>query len=233
MVAGIDIGGKKVRWVLWENGRVKASGEEKTPRSRNGFERVIRGLFAEFKKRGVLRVGISMAGVVSGTRHVHNSNLPALENFDFAKLVPRGMYICVDHDARCFALGELRRGVLRGKASGLAIILGTGVGRAFVDHGRVAIIKRFEHGELWERGYQKRVDDIPSRFAVFLAKDLTSLIEEFRPARLVFGGGAFRKSKLFVLLKRALQRHGVRIPIYRSRFRQNGPAIGAALLVAK
>lgn len=233
MVAGIDVGGTKIRWVIMDKRRrVVAARETMTPHAKSSFSKLLKEILMDLKERNITHIGFGVAGSVSGTTLKSSRNLHALAPLDFNDVVPRGVSIRVDNDARCFARSETFLG--RGKTAQrmFIITLGTGVGRAFVKQGKVMRIKRFGPAEAWEGSYQKRVGQSARDLAPFLAKGLSPLILEFVPDAVVIGGGRLRTPSLFNYLCRALRRRGVICPIYQSRFRKNAGAIGAALLVS-
>lgn len=231
MIAGIDVGGTKLRYVILEKKRVVSSKEIKTPNNKKQFEHIIRELLLDFRERGIEKVGIGVPGIISRKTLLHAPNLPSLGRIDFSTLTPRGLSVKVDNDARCFARSEMIFGQAK-NASLLAFTLGTGVGRALIKNNKIAALRRFEHAEAWERDYQKLVTGSNSQLKEFLGGKLSAIISEIKPDAVIIGGGGLRKKGAFSLLKKELRKHGVKCPIHRSRFRQNSAAIGAAVLAA-
>jgi len=248
--AGIDIGGTKVRWTVIFDAdaganahigagtrlRVHDAQEIETPQNQRQFENAFSAICAGLHAQGVKNIGVSAAGIIADGVLRKSPNLPAFRDVDFKQLAPRGAALRVDNDARCFARAETMRlpgqvaarEVARGDI--LAIILGTGVGRALVRRGKIIPMARFERPEPWEKEYQRHVGDPAPRLAHFLAPKLADLIRETRTTTVISGGGRFRTKDLYPELRKALCACGVRAALHRSRFRQNSAAIGAALL---
>ena len=114
-------------------------------------------------------VGIGVAGVISGTRVIKSPNIRYLKNFDFREIFPK-VVLRIDNDARVF-LGE-RIGRFGGRRI-LAFTIGTGIGRAYGEGGKVKMIKKFEYPVSWEKEYQKIRDSKDDRkLAEYLGKKL-------------------------------------------------------------
>jgi len=231
--AGIDIGGTKIRWVILDGRhRVIRAREIKTPARRGRFLRSFHDILEDLRKRGVERIGIGVAGVVRGTTLKKAANLRGLASLDFRRAAP-DLSIRVDNDAKCFARAEVRLGAGRRSKRMFAVIIGTGIGRAFAVGGRVVPVEQFESPEPWEAIYQKRKFGAARPLAKFLAEELLPIAARFDPDVLVLGGGRMREKGFFRSLRRELQAAGLSCSIRRSRLRQNGPAIGAALLMER
>ncbi|MBI2037282.1 MAG: ROK family protein [Candidatus Liptonbacteria bacterium] len=227
---GIDIGGTKIRGVLWDGKRITREKEDRTRNDAPKFARQLRELVRSLEdRRPVLRIGIGAAGVVQGTKLMASPNIPALKNFDFQQLWP-SRNLRVDNDARCFARGEVVFGAGKGAKRVFALTIGTGIGRAFARSGNVVKVKRLEYPERWEREYQ-RIRDSKSRaiLAEFLAEKLAPLLSRFDPGVLVIGGGLGTKKNFYVRLEKELKNRGVKGTICRSKLK-NAASLGAALL---
>ncbi len=215
MVIGIDIGGSKIRAVLWNGKRVIKARELKTPKNLTAFRKLLGKLIGN---NSTTRIGIAVPGRVNGSVFVSATNLPYIRNFNLAKLFP-SVKRKLDHDARCFARAEC------GKKRCLAITLGTGVGRAFAKNGRVLKIKKFEYPERWEKDYQKIRGSKNNRaLANFLAKNLIGRFKEYNPAIIIVGGGVSERKGLLAELRKAS-----RLPVKKSKLGKNAVAIGAAM----
>ena len=233
---GIDVGGSKVRGVLWDGRRVLSSREFKTPRSMAAFGRMIRSLVAQlvrWAKEPIRGIGIGAAGVIGGTRLRVSPNIPYLKKFDFTALhlpVP----FRLDNDARAFCRAEARIGAGKGSRRILACTIGTGIGRAYSDGGRVRMIKRFEYPERWEKTYQRVRDrGVTPALAAFLGEKLGGFVRRYRPDVFVLGGGVLGRPKMLGMLKAELRRRGVNATLRRGRLGPNAAAIGAALLFGR
>lgn len=230
---GIDIGGTKIRGVLWDGRRVLMAAEAATPHTRRAFVRCISSLIARLRRRaeGRIRgVGIGVAGRFLGTRVVRSRNIPYLRNLDVRALrllIP----IRMGNDAQAFARAETALGAGKRAQRMLAFTIGTGIGRAYTEEGRVRIIKRFERAEPWELDYQRIRDQGDTRMLTrYLAEKLSAIARRYQPDVIVLGGGVLERPRFFERLKAELRNRAIRRPIRRSRLGPNAAAIGAALL---
>ena len=214
---GIDIGGTKIRAVLWTSsagldGRraIKAL-EFRTPQTLRAFKKIIISIFKDFEAK---KNGIGVPCVISGNKILFCPNIKYLKNYDISKLF-KNSKIKLDNDARCFARAECSK-----SASCLAITLGTGVGRAFAKNGKVLKIKKFEYPEKWEADYQRLRDaKNDKKLSDFLTTKISILIKKYKPGVVVIGGGVVARKtlKLGFAYKKPF-------------FSKNAVAIGAALL---
>jgi len=231
---GIDIGGTKIRAVLWNGKKVIRAREVPTPKNKNDFQKRLVGLVSSLHRHDVEAIGIGAAGIVKGTVLLFSPNIPYIKNFAFRPLWPRSIRLRVDNDARAFARAELLRGAGRGAKSVFALTIGTGIGRAYGKNGKIIRIKRFEYPERWEKRYQaiqrRRNDPV---LANFLGKNLARLMKPFKPEVIVIGGGVMERRGFSRLLEAAFKAQGLTAKIKRARFRKNGVAVGAALLEGK
>ena len=187
VVLTLDIGGSKIR-----AGRK----EFRTPKNRKSFASLLKK-FSDAK-----RVEIGVAGVISGTRVVFSPNIPYLKNFDFQKIFPKAV-LRVDNDARVFLRERAKK--VRAKRI-LTFTIGTGIGRAYAEKGRVKKIKNFEYPEKWEREYQKIRDRKDyEKLAMFLGEKFSVLIKKYKPEAVVLGGGVLGKRGFFEKLREELK----------------------------
>lgn len=235
LVIGADIGGTKIRAVLWDGRRVVRSGELPTPKNKRDFKKRFATLISLLGRQEIVDgIGVGAAGIVEETTLLFSPNIPALRNLDFKSLCPRSKSLRLDNDARCFARAELLRGSGRGAKSCFALTIGTGVGRAYGRKRKIVKLKRLEYPERWEKEYQairSRRDD--KRLANFLAEKLPPLLKPFKPEILVIGGGVMERPGFLRRLEIALRARGLRAKIRRAALRKNAVAIGAALLFAE
>lgn len=233
---GLDIGGWKMRGLVWDGWRVVAAYEFRTPRTKAEFVRTLRLLVAKLSGRvrgHIPGIGVGAAGVIQGTSLLMSPNISYLKRFDFRTLFP-AVPLSLDNDARAFARAEWRYSAGRRKNSILAVTIGTGIGRAYGRKNRIVRIKKFEHPESWEPEYQRIRDQGKSKeLAEFIAVKLAGLVAFYRPEVLVLGGGIIDRPTFFEKLRAELKRNGVGTPIRRARFGRNAAAIGAAMLLSK
>lgn len=239
-LAGIDIGGTKMRWVIMKPAsheswpwKISSSHQIPTPHTRAAFTAALRETVERFHAHGITRAGISMAGVIRRNTLVKSPNLRFLEGMHFKEVAPG---LVVDNDARCFGIAESVAMRTRGirATSALVITLGTGIGRSLIRRdGSVASIMQFEAPEPWERDYQ-RVAEIPHpsvpAITRFLVPHLADLVKAHHPDTLVLAGGRLRSHGLFTALRRGCHQTAIPCTVRRSYFRQNEGAMGAAFL---
>ncbi len=229
-IAGIDIGGTKVRWVIMRGGRVVVAREIPTPQHASAFGNTMTEIFKALRRRGVRRAGVSIAGTVKHDVLLSSHNLPMLRRVRFAKFAPKDMIVHAKNDAQCFALAEAHYGRARRYSPVLAVTIGTGIGRAFIKNGQVRDQVRFERAEYWEGLYQKRSKGPARPLATFLGPKVADIAVHIGARAIVLGGGRLRTPGLFTALRKNI-RHHIRVPVYRSYFHQNSASVGAALLV--
>ena len=229
---GLDIGGTKVRGVLWNGRRVVRALEFPTPTHEREFVKKLPALVASLARRQTIRgIGIGAAGIVKKTTLIFSPNIPCIKKFDFRRLWPRPLPLCLDNDARCFARAEMIRGAGRGSQSLFGLTIGTGIGRAYGTKGRIIKLKKFEYPENWERKYQAiRKTQNSRKLAQFLGKKLSRLLIPFRPQVVVVGGGVLKHEKFFQMLRAELKTRLLTCKIRRATIERNGAAVGAAFL---
>lgn len=214
-VAEFDIGGTWTRGYLLSGSRISRAESAPTPtRSPKKLRATLVDMLAAIA-RGVTvsSINISVAGNVRGKHVVSSANIPALTNFSFRGLFPVGAAITVDNDARAFLRRAMagRSGLRRGVV--LGITLGTGVGRAVAESGKVHLFKQLEHSEPWEKAYQRRRWQPSQKLAEFLSAKLQPLIARYHPSVVALGGGVIQKKRgLYKVLSAGLHRmYGVRV----------------------
>ncbi|KKS95132.1 hypothetical protein A3B05_03375 [Candidatus Giovannonibacteria bacterium RIFCSPLOWO2_01_FULL_43_160] len=218
IMAGIDIGGTKIRAVLLDGKRTIKAREFKTPKNLTTFKKLLGGILNSYNAK---KIGIGAPGAISKNKILFCPNIKYLKNFDISQLarpaVGGGTWTSkfkLDNDARCFARAEC------GKKPCLAIILGTGVGRAFAKNGKVLKIKKFEYSERWERQYQKLRDSKNNkRLSAFLTAKISVLIKKFKPEVIIISGGVSTRKNL-----------KLGFPHKKSKLGKNAAAIGATML---
>lgn len=183
----------------------------------------------KYAQENITKVGIGVAGVVKKFTVVFSPNINYLRNFDFRDIF-KGVVINVDNDARCFARTECTLGVGRKFKKLFAVTIGTGIGRAYVEQGVVQKIKQFEYPEPWEKKYQQiRNTGNDLELAIYLGKNLLTLISPYNPLALVIGGGVLNRKRVPQLLRKELKKRGFLGRLLCSRFSKNSVAIGAII----
>lgn len=197
-----------MRAELCLTGRALKSVSARLPKNLTDFE----VLFKLFIKKlqpvhdQVRGVEVGIAGVVSGHRVLGCRNIPWFRKYDFRRLVPKKYKLVVDNDARMFLRQQLSSGAAGRAKRVLALTIGTGIGRAYAENGRVKKIKAFEHAETWEREYQRLRFRSPKFLAIFLAKKFKPIIKKYQPEVIILGGGVLAKKRgLRPLLKSVIK----------------------------
>ena len=234
-IIGIDIGGTKIRGILWNGKRVIRGREFPTPKNRSDLENRLLALVPQLAgEERIDGIGIGAAGIVEKRTLLFSPNIPYIRNFDFSSLWHRSIRLRLDNDARCFARAEFLSGEGRGSKNLFALTIGTGIGRAYGSQGRIIKIKRFEFPEQWEKRYQRLRDSRDyGKLAEFLGEKLAGLMKPFTPEVVVIGGGVIERHRFFPMLQLTLKSHGLNCPIRRSSLGKNAVTIGAAMLVSK
>lgn len=232
-VIGIDIGGTKIRGVLWDGERIVRAREFPTPKNKNNFKKRVGTLISLLgSQKAIKGIGIGAAGIVGKTTLISSPNIPYIKNFDFKSLCARRATLRLDNDARCCARAELLKGAGRGSKNTFALTIGTGIGRAYGKNRKIIKTNKFEQPEPWEKEYQairNKRDD--KRLANFLAEKLFPLLKPFDPEVIIVGGGVLERPGLLRRIKAALKDRGLTGEIRRVAFRKNAVAVGAALLL--
>ncbi len=241
-IAGIDVGGTKIRWVIMARGargrasrhrsfpwRIVSSGEIPTPHERARFLDAMGGIVVALRTRGAARIGLGVAGRLARDTIRGSTNLPFLTGIHLpTALGDRGLRC--DNDARCFAHAEAALAAPSGTA--LVVTVGTGIGRALIRHGRVDSPVLFEDLEPWEPAYRRMIAGghtiSAQALASFLGPRLAALAATHGADTIILGGGRFRTKGLFSKIKKEI--YAARpLRVRRAHFRQNEGAIGAAL----
>lgn len=228
---GIDIGGTNIRGVLWNGKKILRSFDATTPDNLGKFKDVLKSAFKNLSAGiTVKKIGIGVAGQINGTKVIRATNISYFKNLDFKKVFSK-IFLRVDNDARAYALAEYIIGSGKGLKSMLMITLGTGIGRAYGENGKILKIKKFEKGEKWEKGYQKIKDK--NKLAKFLDEKLASIIYALDPEIVVLGGGVVNKKGYYEAIKKTLSNRIAKLKIKQSKLGKFAGAIGAAMLFHK
>jgi glucokinase len=162
LTVGVDIGGTKVAaGVVAENGRVLARKLADTP-SRSKSPQAVEDTIVEVvldlaSEYSIHAVGIGAAGFVDASRssvlfapHLSWRHEPLREAVRRRLDVP----VVVENDANAAAWAEFRYGAGRGETHLVCVTLGTGIGGAIVEDGRV---QRGRYGVAGEFGHMQVV----------------------------------------------------------------------------
>jgi predicted NBD/HSP70 family sugar kinase len=226
---GLDIGGSEIKGILLAKKNIVDSFIAKTPKTEKEFKETLRVLLQKFTAHQgkTVRIGIGVAGVIKKTKVVWSPNIPYLKNFEFREVFGRPLRLKVDNDARAILKGEVAANNNYARKKIMLFTIGTGIGRAFGEKGRVRTIKKFEYPEIWEKEYQKIRNMYLSRF---LAKKLSVIIKIFKPQIILIGGGVAERKNFFAQIKKEFLKNGIKTPVKKSALQDFETAFGAALL---
>ena len=138
---GIDIGGTKMRAArVSADGVMFAHRVMPTPKTSDAVMAQIDALISELVESGVAAIGIGVPGRVDASKgkvlsggFVDLSGMPLAERL--TKAGSRGVFI--DNDANMALVAESRIGAAKGLAHAILLTIGTGIGGAIMDSGRI------------------------------------------------------------------------------------------------
>ena len=137
---GIDIGGTRLRAARVADGVIEARAT--APSSPDPHQVMVRvlELVAQVRTPGVTALGLGVPGQVhAATRRVLSGGYVNLSAFDFAAGVEAatGLPVTIENDATMALLGEAAHGAAKGQANVVMLTIGTGIGGAILNGGRV------------------------------------------------------------------------------------------------
>jgi len=233
-IIGLDIGGTHISAVVLNTkNRIIKKTVINTPKTESAFIKVLRTLVLRLDRKSK-KIGIGIAGIVYGTTLNRGPNIHFLKKFDFLRVFPRPFKISIDNDARVFLESEWLAGKINKNKKVMGFTIGTGIGRAFGQRGKIIKIKNLEYPEKWEKEYQRVRDSKNTlKLAIYLAKKLSVIIKHYNPQIIILGGGVVigRKQKFLVPFKKELKKIGIKSEIKKTKFGSVAGAIGSALLV--
>jgi glucokinase len=165
-VAGVDIGGTKVTFILWSNGSMqyKLVLPYAAQSSREFSDLILRGM-ADLRQRAadagssVMGTGIGCAGMVDQKRGVlrFSPNMPGVRDVALAQIVAEGTDApaYLENDVNCALFAEWASGVAVGRRNVVMFSVGTGVGGALILDGHLYVGR---HGFAGEMGHIPMVD---------------------------------------------------------------------------
>jgi predicted NBD/HSP70 family sugar kinase len=163
--AGIDLGGTKSEAGLFDDGfALIESCRWPTPKTYEGLvnELVEQAAWLRQIARGAeLSRGLGGPGLIDPeTGRAQTAKQPATRQPRKADLHRRlGLAVPVGKDLKCFALSEANGGAGSGYRSVFGLILGTGVGGAFAENGRISSSRNELTGEIGHIGIPLRVSE--------------------------------------------------------------------------
>ena len=166
MVAGVDIGGTKVTFILWsdESIQYKLVLPYAAQSSREFSELILKGM-ADLRQRAadagasVMGTGIGCAGMVDQKRGVlrFSPNMPGVRDVALAQVVAEETHApaYLDNDANCALFAEWASGVAVAHSNVVMFSVGTGVGGALILDGHLYVGR---HGFAGEMGHIPMLD---------------------------------------------------------------------------
>lgn len=137
---GIDIGGTRLRAARVSGGAIMArASAPSSSYPREVMARVL-ALVEQVRNAEVSALGIGVPGQVQATtRRVLSGGYVDLSGFDFAAEVEAatGLPVAIENDATMALLGEAAHGVARGHRNVVMLTIGTGIGGAILEQGKV------------------------------------------------------------------------------------------------
>jgi len=147
----IDIGGTHIKYsIISHNGTIQTSNKINTPMKLNLFQKELINIVDQ-NLTEINGVGISCPGQVDPDTGLitHGGSLPFLNNVSLNKLIQNNFNIPCStiNDGKAAALAESWLGSLKDVSSGIAIVLGTGIGGGIIINNEVLLGKNFQAGE--------------------------------------------------------------------------------------
>lgn len=137
---GIDIGGTRLRAARIRDGVIEARATAPSSPDPQVVLASVLALVAEVRTDEVAALGIGVPGQVhAGTRRVLSGGYVNLSSLDFAAEVETatGLPVAIENDATMALLGEAAFGAAKGLQNVVMLTIGTGIGGAILDQGRV------------------------------------------------------------------------------------------------
>ncbi|MDR2890656.1 MAG: ROK family protein [Alistipes sp.] len=159
MILGIDLGGTNIRVGRVDGDGIVGKISEPSP-AHLPLEESLDYLVAAVERMmtpQVRGIGIGVPSVVDARSGVVYNvvNIPSWREVHLKDVLERrfGVAVCVNNDANCFALGEMRFGRARGFSDVVAVTLGTGVGAGIVTNGALYNGRNTGAGEIGSLPY--------------------------------------------------------------------------------
>jgi len=250
-VLGIDVGGSKIKIILWDRKEIRKSLILQPP----VFANLQKGIdfFCQYlsqnnisKSSQNLKIGIAIPGLVrhEKTTIVKCANLPFLNGLNLAKRLKHN-YLKIDNDAKCFLRAEMQRGSAKGYKNIIGVVLGTGIGGAFsalnikskienIFSGRDGWAGEFGHmiiekGKSWEKLYQETKQK-PKQQQKINAMAFANLINIFNPEVIILGGRGARMPNKKMISRYLLEPQKQMPKFLQAKLKDNAVAMGAAML---
>jgi len=137
---GIDIGGTKIKAVLFDGKNVMANSVVVTPK--NNLEEffivigdLVNPLIKKVEKEDIEGIGVGVPAVLNTTKRIvlDAPNIPILNNVPIVNKLKEmfNLPVIADNDTNCFLLAEMKMGIGKRYKNAYGIIIGTGIGGAW------------------------------------------------------------------------------------------------------
>jgi fructokinase len=213
---GIDLGGTKIECAVIDRNNNVLYRQRGPTQANLGRQQVLTNIRQQYLTAitttsiGQHSVGLGTPGSVNAqTGLLRNSSIEHMNGHDIERDLACWLHqpVTVANDAQCFALAEARMGAGRGYDRVFGVILGTGVGGALVEYGRITrgrngILGEWGHTTLNDRyncrcgrrgcvesnlgggaiqhSYPSKTNEIPPPADVILAQDPGRLLQWYR-----------------------------------------------------
>lgn len=166
IVAGVDVGGTKITFVLWTDGSIRYKAVlPYTARSNEEFEALMRTGLDDLVRHAaslgttIAATGIGCAGMADQKRGIlrFSPNMPGVHDIALAGIAASvtGGPGFLENDAKCALLAEWVQGVATGRRNVVMFAVGTGVGGALILDGHLYVGR---HGYAGEVGHIPMVE---------------------------------------------------------------------------
>lgn len=148
MILTFDVGGTFIKWGLVDDNKIIQKGKVPTPQDTfENFLDAIQSVLSQFERETLEGLAFSLPGTMdksAGLIHIGGA-LRYNDHRYFVKEVSEKFRLAVtmENDANAAALAEIEFGHLKDSKNGLVIVVGTGIGGAFVHDGEIL---RGSHG---------------------------------------------------------------------------------------
>ncbi len=137
---GLDIGGTSLRAARVCNGRIEAHASAPSSRDLNEVIARCLAIVKDVKHDSVCALGIGVPGRVWGQRrHVLSGGYVDLSQIDFAGILEEStkLPVVIENDASMALIAEATHGAAKGSSSVVMLTIGTGIGGALMDRGKL------------------------------------------------------------------------------------------------
>jgi glucokinase len=137
---GIDIGGTSIRAARVKDGVIEARATAQSAHDPLKATAIVLDLVAQVRAANVSAIGIGVPGQVHAqTRRVLSGGYVDLSGVNFAADIEAatGLPVTIENDATMALLGEAAHGAARGLQNVVLLTVGTGIGGAILEQGRV------------------------------------------------------------------------------------------------